>query len=371
MPTVVLLVWSGLRRDGGSVLLGLGWCALFSLPPLITMEADWFALAPRYLYTTAAGVALVWATAAGHWLDTLTSITNARTTASNRPGRTLLYRATAAVLLGVVMLAPAMQHVQEGVRLYRMAGQAIWDVVTAAERARPILVVNLPLRITPHRRRYPLGFEGITPLPARVTADGIVYTHTGRPDAAEALAFGLVAPAAPETYTYRLFGHPAGWEELADAAQMARTVYVTRYEEERIYLVEAGGIAANASRSTLTRFGEHVELLAVDATCEAGRVALTTHWRVEAPLTADPTVFAHLLDAQDTLVAQADGYPLRGLLPFWLWEPGDAVRDVRDLGPASSGSYTIRLGVWEPSTGQRWPIAGREDDVVSVTVHCP
>ena len=62
LPTVALLAWSGLRWDRGPFWLGSAWFALFALPPIVSMEADWLALAPRSLYMVAAGVSLVWAT---------------------------------------------------------------------------------------------------------------------------------------------------------------------------------------------------------------------------------------------------------------------------------------------------------------------
>jgi len=82
-------------------------------------------------------------------------------------------------------------------------------------------------------------------------------------------------------------------------------------------------------------------------------------------------VFVHLLGPDGTLLAQADGYPLLGMLPFWLWEPGEIVRDVRDLGSVPAGEYTIRLGMWELATGKHWPAAGHPDGTVHLAVRCP
>ncbi|MEA3339125.1 MAG: hypothetical protein U9R15_04085, partial [Chloroflexota bacterium] len=67
LPTLTLLTWSGLRRNRSAFGLGAIWFALFALPPAVSMEADWFALAPRFLYMTAAGGALMWTAAAGDW----------------------------------------------------------------------------------------------------------------------------------------------------------------------------------------------------------------------------------------------------------------------------------------------------------------
>ena len=237
-----------------------------------------------------------------------------------------------------------------------------------------MLLVNLPMRITPRARSYPLGFEGITPLPARVTADRLVHVHTGIDGAADAVAFGIAAMDDPPVYSYSLFGRQVGWQELAAAIRQAGAVYLARYEPKRIHLVEAGGAAEEASTSDepVARFGERVALLGADCTCdEMGRVQVTAHWEAEVPVKTDATVFAHLLDSSGAIVAQADGHPLLGMLPFWLWEPGEVVRDVRHFQAVPGGEYVVRLGMWEIAKGEPLPAPGLADGVVRLRVSCP
>ena len=356
LPALALLSWSGLRQNKGAFLLGAGWFALFAIPPLVAMKADWFMLAPRFLYMTAAGTALMWAAALSPWLARLS-----------------LPRRLAAVGILAVLLIPAGLFVKDGVRLYRMAGEPIWQAAKLVERGRPLLLVNLPLRIEPQERVYPLGFEGITPLPERVTAEELVYVHTGISSAAEAVSFGVVAPEPLPGYSVQLHGDPVGWPELAEAARKAGTVYLTRYEPKRITLVEAGAVGVDApSGEPVAQFGDRVTLLEATPICdEHGQVHLTVHWQAESAIETDATVFAHLLNAENTLVAQADGYPLLGMQPFWVWEPGEVVRDVRHFAAVASGDYAIRLGLWEPASGERWPAEGYADGVVFLSVRCP
>ncbi|MDY7079830.1 MAG: hypothetical protein SXV54_23345 [Chloroflexota bacterium] len=359
LPTLALLAWGGLRWNRGAFCLGMVWFALFALPPLVSMEADWFALAPRFLYMTAAGIALMWTAAASAWLAGLRSS----------------WRAVATAILLLALITPAAVFVRDGVHLYAMAGESIWDAAAAA-RERPVLLVNLPMRITPRGRIYPLGFEGVTPLPKRVTAEELVYVHTGIHDTVQAVAFGIVAADDPSGYTYHLFGQEVGWEELAAAVRQTSAVYLTRYEPGRIHLVEAGGYPTPSSTGrvgeSIARFGDRVALL--DAACfcdEAGQVHLTVFWQVEARVVTDATVFAHLLDSDGVLVTQADGYPLLEMLPFWLWEPGEVVRDVRHFDPVLPGEYTIRLGVWDLATGESWPAADHPSGFLLLPVRCP
>ncbi len=356
LPTLALLAWSGTRRSGVAFWLGAIWFALFALPPVVSMEADWFALAPRYLYMTAGGVALVWATAAGDWL--------ARLRASWRPW--------GAGILLVVLTLPAAGFVRDGLRLYEMAGKSIWEAADIAAYQRPLLLVNMPLRLTPSSRVYPVGFEGVTPLPKRVTAEGLVYVHTGIHDAAEAIAFGVVAADEPSGYSYQLFGPPAGWEELIAAVRQGRTIYLTRYEADRIHLVEAGAASEPPPDEPLARFGAQVTLLDATATCDqAGQVHLAAYWQVETQVETDATVFAHLLGPDGAIITQVDGYPLLQLLPFWLLDPGEVVRDLRHFDAVPPGDYTIRLGMWDLATGDPWPADELADGVVLLPVHCP
>lgn len=383
LPTLAMLTWGGLRYHSGAFCLGAAWAALFALPPLVSMKADWFALAPRFLYMTAGGVSLVWATAIGGWLTRV------------RPD----WRGPTAAALLVALLAPAALFVREGMRLYEIAGESIWDAVEAATREQPVLLVNLPMRITPHRRTYPLGFEGITPLPMRVTAEELVAVHTGIHNAAQAMAFGIVAADEPPGYAYQLFGPSVGWEELASAVRQSRAVHLARYKEDRIHLIEAGGSPAPAStkarsRESMASFGDRVSLLDVMGICdENGHIQLIAHWRTDARVKTDATVFAHLLGPDGTLVAQADGHPLLGMVPFWLWEPGQVMRDVHHFDSVPAGRYTVRMGIWELASGEQWrlsemcrfpslhngeppregewPAVGCQDDTMFLEVRCP
>ena len=398
LPVLAILTWRGLQQNRSAFLLGAGWFVLFSLPPVVSMKADWFALAPRFLYMTAAGVALVWTTAAGYWTGPAGAGEHRRLPRPRQPvaadpsaplagergpehaqrrSRGFSRHAVVVVLVLIGLLAPGIAFVRDGMRLYNMAGQAIWEAANAARRDRPILLVNLPLRITPHRRTYPLGFEGITPLPNRVTAEGLVYVHTAIRRAARAVSFGIVATDEPAGYTYRLFGQQVGWEELADAVRQARTVHLTYFEPEQIHLVEAGGPADEASPRVepLARFKNQVALLDAATTCDMdGHVRLTGYWRSEAAIDTDVTIFAHLLAPDGSLVAQADGYPLLGMLPFWLWWPGETIRDVRyfdaSLAAEHAHGYQVRVGMWELATGEHWPAEGHPDGTILLTVEC-
>jgi hypothetical protein len=357
LPTLALLLWQAARGNLDLLMLGMGWFGVFAIPPVVSMKAEWFALAPRFLYMTAAGVALIWSGAVSAWFGGLRRWTHL----------------ALAGLVTAALMTPAALSVRRGLRLTHMAGETIWAAAAAAAREHPVLLVNLPRRITPRTRLYPLGFEGVTPLPMRVTADELAYVHTGMRDAAEAVAFGIVATDQPPGYSYELFGRAVGWEEVAVATRGARGVYLTRYDSLGIRLIRAGAVGMSAGPAEpIARFGASLELLEGACTCdEEGHVTLTTRWRSQVSIDVDATISAHLLHRNGTIAAQADGRALLGMLPFWIWEPGETVDDVRHFDAVPSGAYAVRLGVWEPASGKRWQAAGHADGVVSFPVHCP
>jgi len=86
------------------------------------------------------------------------------------------------------------------------------------------------------------------------------------------------------------------------------------------------------------------------------------YWEVLSPPPADYTVFVHLLDADDQIVAQLDRPPGGGVSPTSSWLAGTFLQDTYPIPlPANltAGSYRVRLGLYT------WPDLIRQ----SVTVN--
>jgi hypothetical protein len=87
---------------------------------------------------------------------------------------------------------------------------------------------------------------------------------------------------------------------------------------------------------------------------------LVVEWRSVAPLAPPARIFVHLLGADGASYAVYDGEPREGSYPFWIWQPGDVVRDQYSLNiPASipAGRYELVVGVYNPATGQALPVS--------------
>jgi len=98
-------------------------------------------------------------------------------------------------------------------------------------------------------------------------------------------------------------------------------------------------------------------------------VAVELFWtplaRTESPL----KVFLHLLGPQapdgSTIWAQDDQFPQEGRVSTQSWEPGVLLRDVYTLAippDAPPGEYTLAVGLYDPTTGARVPLAGGGSD---------
>jgi hypothetical protein len=92
--------------------------------------------------------------------------------------------------------------------------------------------------------------------------------------------------------------------------------------------------------------------------------SLTLYWQSLSPTTTGYTVFAHLLGADGTILAQSDHIPAAGSRPTMGWLPGEIVADTAVFhlpADAPPGPYQFRVGLYDPLTGQRLPLLDTPD----------
>lgn len=89
-----------------------------------------------------------------------------------------------------------------------------------------------------------------------------------------------------------------------------------------------------------------------------GHLALTLVWHTRRPVDYDAVVFAHVLDADGTLVTQADRMPLDGRFPTSAWVPDMVLTDTLELSVpvAYTGPLRLRLGMYRWPSLERLPI---------------
>ncbi|UCC62356.1 MAG: glycosyltransferase family 39 protein [Anaerolineae bacterium] len=109
-------------------------------------------------------------------------------------------------------------------------------------------------------------------------------------------------------------------------------------------------IAAISHRLDLT-FGDRIRLLGYDLeateTRPGGTLHLTLYWQSIASMDRNWSVFVHLLDENDAIVAQRDMYPGQGLYPTSLWPVGETIanRYVLHLAETAYAPSAARLEV--------------------------
>ncbi len=106
-------------------------------------------------------------------------------------------------------------------------------------------------------------------------------------------------------------------------------------------------------------------------TLEAGEaLTLTLYWRGQAGFDESWTVFAHLIDQNKHILAQQDQLPGKGKFPTGSWTPGEYIRDTRQIlipADAPSGNYRLKVGLYNPVTFRRVPLAGGGDSATLET----
>lgn len=82
---------------------------------------------------------------------------------------------------------------------------------------------------------------------------------------------------------------------------------------------------------------------------------VTLYWQAVAEMTTNYTVFVHLLNRDQQVVAQADAYPLAGQAPTKSWLPGEILTDhyTLTLPELPAGEYQLIAGLYNATDGSR------------------
>jgi hypothetical protein len=124
------------------------------------------------------------------------------------------------------------------------------------------------------------------------------------------------------------------------------------------------------------RFGEALNLEGVRWHVDKDAVRLTLRWSATSYVDVDYTVFVHLVATAGSgeALAQGDAPPLDGRWPTSMWLPGIALDDHHtvplpdDLPP---GEYRLVVGLYDPATGQRLPLADGSDALTVFEINLP
>jgi hypothetical protein len=124
--------------------------------------------------------------------------------------------------------------------------------------------------------------------------------------------------------------------------------------------------------------GDRIWLLGYDlsaTTIPAGStIELTLYWRADASIEQRYKVFTHVLGetfnarTESFLWGQQDNEPVSDTRPTPTWRPGEVIVDRYAIpidGEAPAGLYAVEIGMYDPATGTRLPVLGRDGSVVA------
>jgi len=105
--------------------------------------------------------------------------------------------------------------------------------------------------------------------------------------------------------------------------------------------------------------GDRIRLLGynIESGLQPGdNIHLTLFWQCLEEMGQNYTVFTHLVDTGDNIVAQKDNPPVDGFYSTTKWEVGEIVRDQYDLTipqDVALGEYRFKVGMYLVETGER------------------
>jgi hypothetical protein len=363
LPALVMIIAVLLRhKQVGLLIFSLTWFLLLNLPALIFVDFEYVVNSPRLLYPPGVGIVLLW----GGFLAILAI--------GDRWPRV---RFAVAILLVALILVMSGRFVRERNVQYLLAQEPLLQLADIAKDTDPeeeLLIVNFPSWLAPQERRFAMGNHGVQIIPFYINIQELIYAHNDDDQAARAIQFGNIRQ--PQPYYYGMLGEHVDYEKLGDTLLQGGPVYLTQWSPEQIQLMEAGragGQTTDRQRDFYT-FGETVQLQPTSIKIDGNSVAVEVLWRVEKPVEDDLTVFVHLYGPGGELAAQADGYAIAGMAPFWLWPAGQTIEDHRTLSlpqDAAAKDYSIGIGLYNTTTGERMPVISQDgirqaNDVVPI-----
>jgi hypothetical protein len=172
--------------------------------------------------------------------------------------------------------------------------------------------------------------------------------------------FNLALPADAPSGLYHL---QVGWYDPASGERLA----VAGGGSLRLAVlpVRWSGLGSAVLDPLAARFGPAIALEGWAWQAGSGELVVTLRWAAAGSPAADYTVFLHVVrPGEDQALAQGDAPPLGGRWPTSLWLPGLRLDDEHRVPlPADlpAGPYELLVGLYDPATGARLPLAGGSD----------
>lgn len=348
IPAVALMI--GLHvfaRRALSLGFALAWAVVGFLPSLFSLPFSYVIDSPRLLYLPSVGIALAWAgtlSAPFHW----------------RLGRARILAIVVGLGMAGLIVAQSVLFVQARNTLFAQGAKAVRKLVeTAIDPQRPgRTYVNFPSWLALKSTDYALGHSGVTMVPSYIGLGRVVYIQTGQSPEIVSAAYDAVARSWD--YNYGVHGNTVGLDELEKAFRRGGGVYATRFYSNTLDIEYVGEIETAQAEPQMAdyaaQFGTWGRLVSAKVQPGPEAVDITLEWESLRQVEKDYTVFVHIYNASNKILAQSDGYPIGEMFPIQRWRPGDHVEDHRCvvLPPgAPPGDYRVVVGVYDRQNGER------------------
>ena len=293
------------------------------------------------------------------------------------------------------------------------AGIAAWAHALAGQRRRlATALLALPLLIQaalvlPHHPYYGTAFNllaGGQTAAARAIligeegeglADLAAYLN-GRPDAADL----TVAAQLKHVFNQTFAGETVDIDQPADYLVFHRNYTRRDYKVEQwgdlwerysartpersaafggvtyAWLYPALPADAPPEHPAPARLGEQFRFVGYDLQAAevtpGDRLSLVLYWQAIEPVSADLSVFVHLLNPSGELVWQEDGAAAHGTRPTYSWAAGETVADPHTIAippDLPAGDYMLTTGLYDWRTGEL--VGGQEPLAVATLVVRP
>lgn|GEM_PF-2527146 len=368
-----VIIWLVLVRWDKRSVWALGWFVIAAIPAVWLLDFNYVIESPRLMYLASAGTALLWAMPLS--LD-MTAFRGS-----------IYVRRTWPVVVSALVVTSSLwgwRYVGRRADLYSLLGQSVaqlhnvsQDDLACSHTDQPHVVVNFPEWYFVHDGEYLLGHDGIKSIPEAGSLDDLMQANVAHTTTASAphssLFLAVTLPDIQRDNTpFKPIGSPQTHDSLPGLLRPSHGAIVNVGDDDTLHFVQAGCfIAPQSVQSPAAVFHNQIELMR--ATLKLNefnpRLAmLTLDWHMRAVETSDITVFVQVLSATSRVVAQADGYPIGGILPMRVWQAGDTWRDIRPLSlpdAALTGSYTVIVGLYRTSDGVRLPVVNAASGRVS------
>jgi hypothetical protein len=345
-----ILIWRGKWRI---LLIGLAWYALNSAPMILGLSFHYMISNMRFLVSPVPAVALLWGSALVE-----TRYDSPRSEAK-RDSASLRNKIITGVV-AVAILFPSVFIIQESINLHAMSLNSVHNLSEIAQTnpTQSHLIINPIDWIANNKPRYAMGHETVEILPSYLTLGGLAYTNVGQWVKVDGIIFNNIKPELKK-YWYSLAAvEEVDWQGMATRLPNYDRVWLTRYSDEQVDIVEAGKVELNAPKtfaSHAASFDGNILLMSAKADVVKNDMRLTLSWYTMNPIQGE--AFRHITDCDGNVLGLGDGPALGGVYPVWLWRAQDRITDIRYIPLEKlSTCYRIEIGLYNPSNGQRFPV---------------